>query len=88
MDENRISTIQEGVNATLANLEMLRDKLEESNRVSGALTRFEAMKKEIQEIGWNGILAKYHPDINIDDPAAFPLFEMYRFAYNALEQGR
>ncbi len=80
--------MREGMNEALTKLMEIRDKLEEINRITGAMARFEAMKKEILEIGWNGILSKYHPDVNIDDPAAFALFEMYRFAYEAIQQGR
>jgi hypothetical protein len=44
------------------------------------------MRKEIESIGWGGILQKYHPDINIDDPAAFPLFELYKFVCSTMHK--
>ena len=62
MAGNEVVKITEGLNEALTKLIEIRDKLEEANRVSGALARFEAMKQEIRDIGWDGILAKYHPD--------------------------
>lgn len=70
----------------LKDLEEVREKLKEVNNLTGALARFESMKQEIKSIGWSGICAKYHPDINISDPAAHELFAMYRFIYDAMER--
>lgn len=70
----------------LKNLETIRDKLVEINSKNGNTAGYFAMKKEIQALGWNGILQKYHPDINVDDPAAFPLFELYRFVYHTMKK--
>ncbi len=69
----------------LAKLEEIRDKLVQVNETLGYAARVSAIKREIVEVGWDGILARYHPDINIDDPAAGPLFELYRFVYNSME---
>lgn len=71
----------------LAKLEEIRDKLIRVNEAMGYAARVSAMKREILEVGWDGILARYHPDINIDDPAAGPLFELYRFVYDSMEKG-
>lgn len=70
----------------LENLALMRDKLLEINEKNGYIANYVAMRREISEIGWGGILLKYHPDINIDDPAAFPLFELYRFVYNTMKK--
>ncbi len=70
----------------LKNLSRIRDKLIEINERSGSIANYVAMRKEIQQIGWGGILQKYHPDINMDDPAAFPLFELYKFVYSTIEK--
>lgn len=70
----------------LKNLSHIRDKLIEINERSGSIANYVAMRKEIQQIGWGGILQKYHPDINMDDPAAFPLFELYKFVYSTIEK--
>jgi hypothetical protein len=88
MGENDLRRTGEKLNDALNKLVEVRDQLEEVNRVMGAMARFEAMKQEIRDIGWDGILAKYHPDNNLDDPAAFPLFEMYKFSYDCILQGR
>jgi hypothetical protein len=60
----------------------IRDQLKLVNETLGYAARVEAMRQEILQYGWDGILAKYHPDINIDDPAAYPLFELYRMVYS------
>jgi hypothetical protein len=70
----------------LKDLEDVRDKLVEVNKMTGALAQYESMKQEILVIGWNGVCSKYHPDINIGDPAAHELFAMYRFVYDALSR--
>ena len=68
----------------LKNLNLIRDKLIEINEKNGSIANFIAMRKEIESLGWGGILQKYHPDINIDDPAALPLFELYKFVYSTM----
>jgi hypothetical protein len=70
----------------LKNLNLIRDKLIEINEKNGSIANFVAMRKEIESIGWGGILQKYHPDINIDDPAAFPLFELYKFVCSTMHK--
>jgi hypothetical protein len=37
-------------------------------------------------VGWSGICAKYHPDINIHDPAAVPLFDLYKFVKDTMDK--
>lgn len=71
----------------LQNLARIRDKLIEINEKNGNIANYVAMRKEIEVIGWGGILQKYHPDVNIDDPAAFPLFELYKFVYSTMQNG-
>jgi len=70
----------------LESLARMRDKLIEINEKSGHIANYVAMRREITELGWSGILAKYHPDINVDDPAAWPLFELYRFIRDSLSR--
>ena len=70
----------------LRNFNRIREKLLEINAKSGSTASFRAMRDEIESTGWNGILAKYHPDVNVDDPAAFALFELYRFVYGTMKQ--
>jgi hypothetical protein len=69
----------------LETLSRMRDKLIEINETSGHIANYVTMRREIEALGWGGILAKYHPDINVDDPAALPLFELYRFVYNSMK---
>ena len=70
----------------LRNFNRIREKLLEINAKKGYTVSFRAMREEIDSLGWNGILAKYHPDINVDDPAAFALFELYRFVYSTMKK--
>jgi len=70
----------------LKNLSRIRDKLIEINECNGSIANYVAMRKEVAQLGWGGILQKYHPDINVDDPAAFPLFELYKFVYSTMEK--
>lgn len=68
----------------LSELEKSRDLLIKINTRNGNLERYSAMKKEIQELGWSGICEKYHPDVNINDPAAYELFQLYKFVYSTM----
>jgi len=70
----------------LENLARIRDKLIEINERSGYVANYVAIRTEISEIGWGGVLLKYHPDINIDDPAAYPLFELYKYVYSTMNK--
>ena len=77
---------QERLQGALKTLEDVRNKLTRVNEQMGYLARFNAMKREIQELGWDGICARYHPDINVDDPAAFELFQFYKFVYDNMDR--
>ncbi|MGI5918343.1 MAG: hypothetical protein ACOX8N_01600 [Christensenellales bacterium] len=70
----------------LRNFNRIREKLLEINAKKGHAVSFRVMREEIDCLGWSGILAKYHPDINVDDPAAFALFELYRFVYSTMKK--
>ncbi len=62
-------------------LEDVRKKLERVNEQLGYMARVRAMKREIENLGWDGVCARYHPDINVGDPAAYELFQFYKFVY-------
>lgn len=70
----------------LKDLENIRDKLIEVNTMNGNIARFRLIKEEIKQMGWPAVCAKYHPDININDPAAYELFQLYRFVYSTMER--
>ncbi len=72
------------LSGALQNLQEARDRLVRINTQNGSLGRYNAMKQEILELGWDTICAKYHPDINMDDPAAFELFSFYQFVYQTI----
>ena len=70
----------------IKNLEEIRNKLEKINQLKNNLNRVYAMQKEIESDGWSRVCQKYHPDMNIDDPAAFEVFELYRFVYSLMNK--
>lgn len=70
----------------LRNFNRIREKLLEIKAKSGDMPSFRAMQDEIISVGWGGIIQKYHPDINVDEPAAMALFELYRFVYNTMKK--
>lgn len=72
--------------SALNSLEDIRVKLARVNEQLGYMARFNAMKREIEELGWDGICSRYHPDINIEDPAAYELFQFYRFVYDNMNR--
>jgi hypothetical protein len=71
----------EGLHSDLISI---RDKLVQANRESGLLDKVYSTKQEIIELGWNGIVDKYHPDTNIDEVASKELFAMYKFVYETM----
>ena len=86
MKESASGDSHRSLDFILKSLEDVRDNLIEVNRRNGNTARYHAMKKEIQKIGWDGILSKYHPDVNINDPAADALFLLYRFVYSTMDR--
>ncbi len=85
-EEDKELTREEQFESILIDLEHIRDMLTEVNVQLGFLQRYRDMREEITELGWGGILNKYHPDINVDDPAAAELFALYRFVYDEMQR--
>lgn len=85
-EEDKELTREEQFESILIDLEHIRDMLTEVNVQLGFLQRYRDMREEITQIGWGGILNKYHPDINVDDPAAAELFALYRFVYDEMQR--
>ena len=54
--------------------------------ITGTSDRVDNMKKEIKTLGWQHIMMKYHPDINIDDNGAIPLWDMYKLIYEQMKR--
>ncbi|AUG57365.1 MAG TPA: hypothetical protein DCE02_04635 [Ruminiclostridium sp.] len=50
------------------------------------ITRFNEIQEEILRIGWNGIIQKYHPDMNCDNPNSAKLFKMYKCIYENMKK--
>jgi hypothetical protein len=76
----------EELNLMLERLTKLRDQLVKLNEKTGALERARGMREEILKVGWKGIMEKYHPDVNTEDPAANELFKMYKFVYESMKK--
>ncbi len=76
----------EELNLMLEKLTKLRDQLVKLNEKTGALDRAKGMREEILKVGWKGIMEKYHPDVNTEDPAANELFKMYKFVYEDMKK--
>jgi adenosine deaminase len=67
-------------------LQKIEKNLEKTLEITGTTKRVNSMKKEIKELSWNGIYSKYHPEVNIDDPARNELFDMYKYVYELMKQ--
>lgn len=77
---------EERMQNALKTLEDVRKKLTHVNEQLGYMAQCKAMKREIEELGWDGVCARYHPDINVDDPAAYELFQYYKFVYDNMSR--
>jgi hypothetical protein len=84
--ENSEQALKKRYEYILKSLVTLQNKLIETNQKLGYIPKYKAMRKEIKDLGWAGICAKYHPDINIKDPAAFELFQLYKFVYFSMQK--
>lgn len=69
----------------LNTLNDIRQSLAEVNEKTGGMERYRAIRREIEDLGWGNICAKYHPDINTQDPASHELFSFYRFVRETME---
>jgi len=83
--ENEWESRGESIKKIYKGLKDIHELLIKANRINGSLERYTAVKNEIEQHGWAAICAKYHPDVNLDDPAAFELFEFYRYVYSRIE---
>ena len=49
------------------------------------IAKFNDVQEEILKIGWQGILERYHPDVNCDEPDTQEIFKMYRAIYQNMK---
>ena len=49
------------------------------------IKKLNELQDEILHIGWDGILAKYHPEVNIDHPNPADLFKLYSHVYKNMK---
>lgn len=69
-------------------LNKIKDRLIELGEKNGTNARVRDMKAEITSIGWVGILEKYHPENNLEDPAAHELFQMYKYIFFKMREDK
>ena len=50
------------------------------------LTKLNEIQIEILTLGWNGILDKYHPENNIDNPDAESIFKLYKQVFENMKK--
>ena len=50
------------------------------------IDKFNEIQEEILRLGWNNVLRNYHPDVNIDNPKAFEVFQLYREIYESMKK--
>lgn len=60
--------------------------MESQEKNKQLVTKFNEIQDEILRIGWKGIVEKYHPDINCDDPDAAKTFKMYKSIFENMKK--
>lgn len=82
LEEKRLKEIKkEMLKEAEQKLQEIKGNLDYLMEVTGAKQRYEEIREEIKERGWEYISKTYHPDVNCDDPAAVPLYAFYKFVY-------
>lgn len=76
---------EEELKNMLDKLTNIQTTIEKVMDITGASTRVNNIKKEISKFGWKYISEKYHPDVNIYDAGAMPLWEMYKLIYEKMK---
>lgn len=60
--------------------------MKQKNDRKKIIDKLNDIQQEILTIGWNGIIEKYHPDVNLDDPEAVNVFKLYKHVYENMKQ--
>lgn len=74
------------LNKALEKLKDIHTALARVNECSGALARYISIRNEIIEMGWPAVQQKYHPDFNVDDPAALEMYRFVRFVHESMDK--
>ena len=80
--DNENKKLEEMLNSLLYVQSVLKKIMD----ITGTSDRVDDMRKEIKTLGWQHIMAKYHPDININDAGAMPLWEMYKLVCEQMKR--
>lgn len=83
---NAIDDVNSNLTKSLKELEEISRKLRIAMLLTKTNVRIKKMKEEILLLGWDKIVEKYHPDVNIHDKAANQLFEMYKYVNENLDK--
>jgi hypothetical protein len=81
-----ISKFNIELNEALKKAHKVYESLKIAMEVTGTNARIKKMKEEILLLGWDKVVEKYHPDVNIHDKAANELFEMYKYVNDNIER--
>jgi hypothetical protein len=57
----------------------------DTNNKKKIIHKLNEIQDEILIIGWNGIIEKYHPDMNPDNPEASSTFKLYKHVYENIK---
>lgn len=60
--------------------------MESAQRNKELITKFNEIQEEILRIGWNGIIQKYHPDMNCNVANSAKVFKMYKSIYENMKK--
>ncbi|MDQ2084903.1 hypothetical protein RBH29_00435 [Herbivorax sp. ANBcel31] len=81
-----MSKKKNSINSIMGELTKCSNELSDLSKKTGTSTKVDKIREEISEFGWKHILQKYHPDVNIDDPAANELFQLYKCVYDDIKK--
>jgi hypothetical protein len=70
----------------LRRLKDVSETLEYYSKINNVQEKINMLKQEIHTLGWLGICQKYHPDINMNDPAGFNRFKLYKRVYDIMKK--
>ena len=61
-------------------------KITKVNDILGYAERSNSIRKLIKEHGWDVICKTFHPDNNINDPAAYEMFELCKYLHEDMKR--
>lgn len=77
--------LNEDMSVLLKRLKRTSEAISYLNKINTNKNSIDEIKTEIKILGWQGILNKYHPDINLDTDS-YQLFQLYKYFYKLIEK--